>query len=149
MQTVHEILQSKAIRKTISVTPETLVFDALRVLAEHNIGALMVIDELHKVHGILSERDYTRKVMLFGKSSRDTTVREIMTPIDQMFRVGSQTTAEECMVLITGKHIRHLPVFDQEKFLGIISIGDILKTIISTQANLIEDLSNYIAGKYM
>lgn len=149
MQTVNDILKAKTIKKTISVKPDAMIIDALQLLADNNIGALMVMDSSNQVQGIISERDYTRKVILMGKSSRETPVKDIMTTIDKVYKVNPNTNVEECMVLMTGKHIRHLPVYDNAVFLGVISIGDILKSIISEQANLIEDLSNYIAGKYM
>jgi CBS domain-containing protein len=117
-------------------------------MGEKEIGALMVIDEKGKVAGIISERDYARKIILKGKTSKETAVKEIMTPGDQMYTVKPETSVDDCMVLITGKHIRHIPVFDNEKFVGIISIGDIVKSIIAEQEMLIEHLSNYIAGKY-
>lgn len=149
MQTVLDILKTKEIKQTWSVKSDSMVLEALAVLAEKNVGALMVIDSDGTVSGIFSERDYTRKVILKGKASKDTTVSEIMTGIDQMVKVRPETSIDECMVLMTGKHIRHLPVFDDSGFLGIISIGDVLKSMIYKQADIIENLSNYIAGKYM
>jgi len=148
MKTVKDILKNKNQKEVWSVQPKATVFEALSLMGEKEIGALMVIDEKGKVAGIISERDYARKVILKGKASRETAVKEIMTPTDQMYTVKPETTVDDCMVLITGKHIRHIPVFDNEKFLGIISIGDIVKSIIAEQETLIEQLSNYIAGKY-
>jgi CBS domain-containing protein len=148
MKTVRDILKNKNQKEVWSVQPKATVFEALSLMGEKEIGALMVIDEKGKVAGIISERDYARKVILKGKASRETAVKEIMTPTDQMYTVKPETTVDDCMVLITGKHIRHIPVFDNEKFLGIISIGDIVKSIIAEQETLIEQLSNYIAGKY-
>jgi CBS domain-containing protein len=148
MNTVKEILKEKS-KEIWSVTPKAMVFEALTLMGEKEIGALMVIDDAGKVHGIISERDYARKVILKGKSSRETAVEEIMTPNEHMFTVKPENTAEECMVLITGKHIRHLPVFDGDKFMGLVSIGDIVKSKIAEQEKLIEHLSNYIAGKYV
>ncbi|MCX8022681.1 MAG: CBS domain-containing protein [Syntrophorhabdaceae bacterium] len=148
MKTVKDILREKS-KEIWSVSPKTMVFDALKLMSEKEIGALMVIDENNKVCGIFSERDYARKVILRGKSSRETFVEEIMTPIDQVYIVKPENTLEECMVIITGKHVRHLPVFDGDKFVGIISIGDVVKGKIAEQENLIEHLSNYIAGKYV
>jgi CBS domain-containing protein len=148
MKTVRDMLKTK--KKDIwSVTPKDTVFDALKLMGEKEIGALMVIDEKGKVAGIISERDYARKVILRGKTSRETAVEEIMTPADQMYTVKPETTGEDCMVLITGKRIRHVPVFDGDTFVGVISIGDVVKSIISEQEMLIEHLSNYIAGKYV
>jgi CBS domain-containing protein len=148
MKLVKEILKNKAIKEVFSVTPNSLVFDALSLLAEKNIGALMVIDKKGKVVGIFSERDYTRKVILKGKSSKETKVQDIMTSARAMYKIKPETEINECMVLMTGKHIRHLPVFDGQKFIGLISIGDILKAVIVEKEKLIGDLSDYIAGKY-
>jgi CBS domain-containing protein len=147
MKKVEDILKGKS-AVTWSVTPATKVFDALRLMGDKEIGALMVIDEKNKVAGIFSERDYARKVILKGKASKETAVQEIMTPADRMYAVKPSTSVEDCMVLITGKHIRHLPVFDGDAFVGLVSIGDVLKSIIAEQEMLIENLSNYIAGKY-
>ena len=148
MKTVKDILKNKNQKEVWSVQPKSTVFEALALMGEKEIGALMVIDEKGKVAGIISERDYARKVILKGKASRETAVKEIMTPADQMYTVKPETSVDDCMVLITGKHIRHIPVFDNEKFVGVISIGDIVKSIIAEQETLIEQLSNYIAGKY-
>lgn len=148
MKTAREILKNKK-KEVWSITPKNTVFDALKLMGEKEIGALMVIDEKGKVHGIISERDYARKVILKGKTSRETKVSEIMTPMDRMFTVKPETTVEDCMVLITAKRIRHIPVFEDEKFVGVISIGDVVKSIISEKDMLIEHLSNYIAGKYV
>jgi CBS domain-containing protein len=148
MKTVKDIIKNKNQNEVWSVQPKATVFEALSLMGEKEIGALMVIDEKGKVAGIISERDYARKVILKGKASRETAVKDIMTPADQMFTVKPETSVDNCMVLITGKHIRHIPVFDNEKFVGVISIGDIVKSIIAEQETLIEQLSNYIAGKY-
>jgi CBS domain-containing protein len=148
MKTVKDILKNKNQKEVWSVQPKATVFEALALMGEKEIGALMVIDEKGKVAGIISERDYARKVILKGKASRETAVKDIMTPADQMYTVKPETSVDDCMVLITGKRIRHIPVFDNGKFVGVISIGDIVKSIISEQETLIEQLSNYIAGKY-
>ena len=147
MKTVKEVLKSKII-DVWSVLPQSTVFDALKLMGEKKIGALMVMDERGKVEGIISERDYARKVILHGKSSKETRVEEIMTPASEMYSVGPENTVEQCMILMTGKHVRHLPVFEQDRFIGLVSIGDVVKSIISEQEALIEQLSNYIAGKY-
>lgn len=148
MKTVKEILTKKA-DVVWSISPKAMVFDALKLMKEKGVGALMVIDEAGKVHGILSERDYARKVALMGKSSKETPVEEIMTPVSEMYVVTPEHTIDDCMVVITGKRIRHLPVFEGEQFIGIISIGDVVKAKIEEQERLIEHLSNYIAGKYV
>lgn len=149
MKIIKDILEGKSVKEVWSINPESLVFDALSLLAEKDIGALMVMDEKGRVAGIFSERDYTRKIILKGKASRDTKVKDIMTTSDKMYKIRPEATIDEGMILITGKHVRHLPVFDRDKFIGLISIGDILKSIIIEKEKLIEDLSNYIAGKYI
>lgn len=145
MKTVKDMLKSKK-NELWFVAPTATVFDALKIMGEKEVGALMVMDA-GKVVGIISERDYARKVILKGKASKDTLVKEIMT--SNMFSVKPENTVEECMVLITGKHIRHLPVFDKDKFVGIVSVGDVVKSLISEQEKLIEQLSDYISGKYV
>jgi CBS domain-containing protein len=117
-------------------------------MGEKEIGALMVMDKKNKVVGIITERDYARKVILKGKTSRETHVNEIMTPLEKMYTVKPDTLVEDCMVLITGKRIRHVPVFDGDQYVGLISIGDVVKSTISQKDMLIEHLSNYIGGKY-
>jgi CBS domain-containing protein len=148
MKTVKEILKVKS-KDVWSVSPKATVFEALKLMGEKEIGAVMVIDDNKKVVGIISERDYARKIILKGKTSRETPVEEIMTPISKMFTVKLDNTIEDCMVIITGKRIRHLPVFDGDKFLGLISIGDVVKGKVSEQEKLIEQLSDYITGKYV
>ena len=148
MKTVNDLLQAKS-SNVWSISPKAKVFDALKFMSEKRIGALMVMDEKGEVAGIMSERDYARKVILLGKTSKETAVEEIMTPVDQMFYIKPENTVEECMVLMTVKHIRHLPVCREGKLLGLVSIGDAVKSIISEKDELIEHLSNYIAGKYM
>jgi CBS domain-containing protein len=147
MKSVREVLKAKT-KDVWSISPNATVFEALKVMGEKKIGALVVMDNAGKVAGIISERDYARKVILKGKASKDTRVEEIMTPASDMFAVKPENTVEECMILMTGKHVRHLPVFEKEKFVGVVSIGDVVKSIISEQEALIEHLSGYIAGKY-
>lgn len=144
MTYVRDLLKNKG-KETHSVTPDATVYDALKLMSEKEIGALIVA-EGEKVVGIISERDYARKIILRGKTSRETQVREIMT--SDLIKIKPENSVEECMILMTGKHVRHLPVFDEEKFVGIISIGDVVKSIISKQEMLIDQLSNYIAGRY-
>jgi CBS domain-containing protein len=148
MKTVKEILKVKS-KDVWSVSPKATVFEALKLMGEKEIGAVMVMDDNKKVVGIISERDYARKIILKGKTSRETSVEEIMTPMSKMFTVKLDNTIEDCMVIITGKRIRHLPVFDGDKFLGLISIGDVVKGKVSEQEKLIEQLSDYITGKYV
>jgi CBS domain-containing protein len=147
MKSVREVLKTKT-KEVWSILPYATVFDALKLMGEKKIGALMVIDDKGKVAGIISERDYARKVILKGKASKDTKVEEIMTPASEMFAVKPENSVEECMILMTGKHVRHLPVLEKDKFIGVVSIGDVVKSIISEQETLIEHLSGYIAGKY-
>jgi CBS domain-containing protein len=147
MQRVRDLLKSKT-KEVWSISPKSTVFEALKIMGEKEIGALMVMDKKDKVVGIITERDYARKVILKGKTSRETLVSEIMTPSGKMYTVTPDTLVEDCMVLITGKRIRHVPVFDGDQYVGLISIGDVVKSTISQKDMLIEHLSNYIGGKY-
>jgi CBS domain-containing protein len=143
MSTVAQILESKSERAVYSVSPETTVFDALRLMAEKNIGALVVL-EGGRVAGLVTERDYARKVVLLSKSSRDTPVREIMT--SQVMYVEPERSSEECMALMTENRFRHLPVLSGGRLVGLVSIGDLVKDVISEQKFLIEQLQHYVAG---
>jgi CBS domain-containing protein len=127
-----------------STSPEASVYDALLLMAEKNVGALVVIHEGELV-GVVSERDYARKVILHGKASMETTVREIMT--DEVVTVTPKTTIEEAMAIMTEKRFRHLPVVEEMAVVGIISIGDLVKSIIENQELMINQLENYISGK--
>lgn len=140
MKTVKQMLQLKG-GAVHSVTPQTMVFDALKLMAEKNIGAVLVLAD-GKVAGIMTERDYARKVILFGKSSRDIAVREIMS--DKVLTVQTAQTVEECMALMTNKRIRHLPVMDGDKLVGLLSIGDLVKEVIAEQELTIKQLESYI-----
>ncbi len=142
MSTVKEILRDKG-PEVWSITPDATVYDALKLMADKNVGAVLVMDANHLV-GILSERDYARKVILYGKSSKDTLIREIMT--DRVIYVRPEQTTEECMALMTDKRVRHLPVLEDDLVLGVISIGDVVKSIISEQRFTIEQLEHYISG---
>lgn len=124
--------------------PGATVYEALQHMAEKNIGALLVI-EGGKLAGIFSERDYARKVILQGKTSHVTHVREIMT--DKVFFVRPEDTIEECMALMTAQHIRHLPVLSNDEIVGVISIGDVVKAVIDEQGFVIEQMANYITGE--
>ena len=147
MQKASDLLKSKA-NQLWTILPEASVFDALKLMAEKEIGAVMVMDKKNKFVGILTERDYARKIILKGKTSLKTSVKEIMTPVAKIYKVKPDTSVEDCMVLMTGKHIRHVPVFDGDKFVGVISIGDVVKSTISQKDMLIDHLSDYIGGKY-
>ncbi len=140
MKTVTQLLKGKS-RALCTIGPDVRVFDALRLMAEKDIGALLVIEN-DQLAGILSERDYARKVILQGKSSQDTPVREIMT--ERVVCVQPKNTVEECMALMTDKRIRHLPVIDNGKIVGILSIGDLVKETISEQQFMIRQLESYI-----
>jgi len=142
MRLVSDILSSKGY-DIYSVKPDTSVLDALKLMAEKNIGALMVLRG-KELMGIFSERDYARKVILEGKSSADTQVSDIMT--SKVAYVGPHNTLEECMALMTDKHFRHLPVMEANRLLGLISIGDVVKAIISNQQIEIKQLESYITG---
>ena len=143
MKTVAQLLVSKP-HGVLSITPDTDVYHALQLMAEKNVGALLVLDGDTLV-GIFSERDYARKIILVGKSSKDTLVREIMS--SHVLYVRPQQTIEDCMALMTDKRVRHLPVLDEQRVVGVISIGDVVKGIISEQEFMIEQLQNYIAGR--
>ncbi len=143
MKTVKQVLLDKGF-VIWSIDPDATVFEALRLLAEKDIGALIVVKD-EQVVGILSERDYARKVILEEKSSKNTPVREIMTP--DVIGVSPEYSVEDCMALMTNKHVRHLPVFEGKKVVGVISIGDVVKSIILEQGYLIDHLVNYITGR--
>jgi signal-transduction protein with cAMP-binding, CBS, and nucleotidyltransferase domain len=142
MSTVRQLWQGKSSQEIWSIAPNASVYRALELMAEKNIGALLVM-EAGRLVGIISERDYARKVILQGRSSRTTAVDELMTT--QVYYVGPDTTIEDCMALMTSKRIRHLPVMENEEVIGIISIGDVIKAIISQQASTIQQLESYIA----
>ncbi len=140
MKTVRQLLDDKG-SHVVSVSPDTTVFQALEVMAAKGIGAVLVVED-GKVVGVMSERDYARKVILLGKSSHDTPVREIMT--GRVVYARPDHTVPECMALMTDKRIRHLPVLDQGRLIGVLSIGDLVKETISEQEFIIRQLENYI-----
>ena len=143
MKGIAQILKSKPSKVVHAITPNDTVYDAVRKMAEQNIGALLVM-EGDEIVGIVTERDYARKVVLAGRSSRETPVSVIMTT--QVLCVGPLQTTEECMVIMTENRLRHLPVIDDGKLIGLVSIGDLVKDIISEQQFTIEQLEHYITG---
>jgi CBS domain-containing protein len=140
MKTVQQLLESKRY-SVVSVSPADTVLEALKVMAEKEIGAVIVIENEHLV-GIFSERDYARKVVLQGKASKDTPVREIMT--EKVVCVRQEQTIEDCMGLMTDKRIRHLPVLEHKKVIGVISIGDVVKEMLYEKEFVIKQLESYI-----
>jgi len=140
--TVSALLHHKG-SEIWSVSPETTVFEAIKLMAEKNIGALLVMSG-GKLSGVFTERDYTRKVALQGKSSKETQVREVVA--SQVISVGPQDSIEECMKLMTEHRTRHLPVVQGEKVVGLVSIGDLVNWIISTQNAAIAQMEQYISG---
>src|SRR5690606_488295 len=143
MGKVRNILEAKG-HEVFSIHPDQTVYDALELLVEKNVGALMVTDE-HRFVGIFSERDYARKVILKGKASRETCIREIMTEHPET--VFPDDSIEFCMQKMTDKRIRHLPVIEDGMLIGLISIGDVVKFIIDEQKYIIENLEGYITGR--
>ncbi len=142
MGTVNEILNRKG-REVWSVPPDLMFFDALRLMAEKDVGALLVMEGA-KLVGIVTERDYARKIVLAGKSSRDTPVRDVMTT--RVLCARSDQTIDECMALMTDKRARHLPILDHKHVIGLVSIGDLVKATIREQKFVIEQLQQYISG---
>jgi CBS domain-containing protein len=143
MKTVKDILRVKG-STVFSTTPDATVYDALKLMAEKNVGALLVLEE-EKIVGLVSERDYARKTILKGRFSKETAVKEIMTA--KVITVGPQEDLEECMELFTDKHVRHLPVIENEKISGIVSIGDVVKGVIDHKEFIIQEQEKYIKGK--
>ena len=142
--TIDAILAQKG-TEIFSVSPEATVFEAVELMANRNVGALLVIQD-GKLVGMISERDYTRKVMLRGKKSRETQVREIMS--SDLTVVHSRVPVENCLRMMTDRRIRHLPVLDGDTIRGVISIGDLVKWVIATQSAAIAHLEMYISGGY-
>jgi CBS domain-containing protein len=143
MKTVSEILKLKG-SEVFTISPDDTVFDALKIMADKQIGALLAVDN-GEVAGIMSERDYARKVILHGKLSKDTLVREIMS--SKVLYVTKEQSTEDCMALMINKRIRHLPVYENERLIGLISIGDVVKAVIDEKEFIIDQLVNYITGK--
>ena len=142
MRTVQDILRSKG-GAVHAVRPTDTVLDALGVMAEHEVGAVLVLDD-EKLCGILTERDYARKVVLAGRSSKDSQIKDIMTT--HVICVAPNRTIDECMALMTDKRVRHLPVLDHKQVVGVVSIGDLVKATIAEHEFTISQLQSYIAG---
>ncbi len=143
MPTVAQLLDTKS-RDVWSISPQATVYDAIKEMADRKVGALAVVED-DKLTGIVSERDYARKVILQHRSSRDTPVSAIMT--DKVVYVRPEQSLEDCMALMTAKHIRHLPVMQDDRLVGMLSIGDLVKSILADKELLIEQLEGYITGR--
>lgn len=144
MYTVRQLLDVKG-NQVWTISPQTIVFEALQLMANKNVGALLVVQN-GKLVGIFSERDYARKVVLQGRSSKTSTVGELMTR--EVLYISPDQTIEDCMALMTAKRTRHLPVLEEDKLVGVISIGDVVKEIISDREVTIRELERYITGGY-
>src|SRR5210317_2312929 len=144
MHNIDTLLKEKG-KELWSIGPRETAFKALETMAKRNVGALLVIDK-GKLVGIFSERDYARKVILKGKSSKETTVGELMTP--DVFYASPDNTLQETMALMTAKHIRHMPVIKDDRLIGMVTLGDVVKQIISEQKFTIKELEKYISGGY-
>jgi CBS domain-containing protein len=144
VDTLSTILKLKS-RQVLSISPDARVYEALELMAEKEVGALLVLSGAELV-GIFSERDYARRVILHGKSSKELAVREIMT--SPVIFVTPKHTVDDCMTIMTNRRVRHLPVVENEQVVAVVSIGDLVKWIISAQDEAIHQLENYITGKY-
>ena len=143
MTIVAQVIKNKAVQSIFTISPNATVLEAIKIMADKGVGALVVAED-EKVVGIFSERDYTRKIALMERTSESTLVSDIMT--SKVISVGWNHTVEECLQLMTDRHLRHLPVLDQEKLVGFISIGDLVKAAMEDQRILIEQLQQYISG---
>jgi CBS domain-containing protein len=145
MISVHQLMSARAEAPALTVREDETVYHALMLMANHNVGAVMVVDADGQMLGIFTERDYARKVILMGRCSLDTKVREIMTR--ELLTIHPETTLEECMALMTKWHIRHLPVLSEGRLTGIVSMRDVVQAIITKKEETIQDLEKYILGQ--
>ena len=143
MTIVAQVIKNKAVQSIFTISPNATVLEAIKIMADKGVGALVVAED-EKVVGIFSERDYTRKIALMERTSESTLVSDIMT--SKVISVSLNHTVEECLQLMTDRHLRHLPVLDQEKLVGFISIGDLVKAAMEDQRILIEQLQQYSCG---
>jgi CBS domain-containing protein len=149
MITVAELLAAKRQKTPISVRSKATVFDALQLMNEKQVSALAIVDDPGKLTGVFTEWDCAHRIALRGKAAKETAVAEVMTPAEQVFFVQPSNSIDECMVLMTAKQIRHLPVLDQGKFVGLVSIGDVVRSLIAEKEATIEQLTGYIAAKQL
>jgi CBS domain-containing protein len=149
MMTVAELLAAKRQKTPISVRAKATVFDALQLMNEKEVSALAIVDNPGKLTGVFTEWDCAHKVTMCGKAANQTAVEDVMTSAEDVFFVQPSNSIEECMVLMTTKQIRHLPVLDQGKFVGLVSIGDVLRSLIAEKETTIEQLTGYIAEKQL
>ncbi len=143
MPTAADVLRAKNLSETYQVTPDTSVYEAIRLMSDKGIGALVVMQG-NRLVGMFSERDYTRKIALMDRSSRTTPVSDIMSTT--LTTVTPTTSIDECLSLMTDKHIRHLPIMQEGELIGMLSIGDLVKTMIAEQQKMIQQLQSYITG---
>ncbi|WP_234856098.1 CBS domain-containing protein [Acinetobacter junii] len=143
MTIVAQVIKNKSVQSIFTISPNATVLEAIKIMADKGVGALVVAED-EKVVGIFSERDYTRKIALMERSSNNTLVSDIMT--SKVISVSLNNTVEECLNLMTDRHLRHLPVLENEKLVGFISIGDLVKAAMEDQRVLIEQLQQYISG---
>ena len=149
MITVTELLAVKRQKSPISVRSKATVFDALNLMSEKQVSALAVVDEPGQLTGVFTEWDCAHRITLCGRVAKETVVAEVMTPAEQVYFVQPSNSIDECMVLMTAKQIRHLPVLDHGHFVGLVSIGDVLRSLIAEKENIIEQLTGYIAAKHL
>jgi len=149
MITVTELLAVKRQKTAISLRSNATVLEALNLMNEKQVSALVVLDEPSKLAGVFTEWDCAHRITLCGRVAKETTVAEVMTPAERVYFVQPSNSIDECMVLMTTKQIRHLPVLDQGKFVGLVSIGDVLRSLIAEKEDIIEKLTGYIAAKQL